>query len=196
MQNIVLFIIIFLFAACNFGSETPTPKPRGYPKIIWPERGFKAFDEKYCNFTFEYPVYSTIIRDTKYFGEQPIHPCWFDIDMPVFNSKIHCSYYPISKEISFEELRDQAFKLTYKHTVRANSIDEVPIENAHGAKGMTFLLEGPAATAYTFYFSDEKEHFLRGSLYFNTQARPDSLAPVIDFIREDINRITETFQWQ
>src|SRR5690606_39478773 len=61
-----------------------------------------------------YPVYARIEQDTQYFDEKPKHPCWFNIFIPQFDSRIHCSYYPVNSEKDFEELRSDAFELANK----------------------------------------------------------------------------------
>jgi len=46
-----------------------------------------------------------------------------------------------------------------------------------------------------FYLTDEAEHYFRGALYFNTRSNPDSLAPVIKFVKEDLGQLIATFKW-
>ena len=82
-----------------------------------------------------------------------------------------------------------------EHIVKANYIDELPIRTGHGVEGMTFDLEGPVASPFMFYLSDKEQHYFRGALYFNAKSNPDSLAPVIKFVKEDINHMINTFKW-
>lgn len=65
-----------------------------------------------------------------------------------------------------------------------------------GLSGFAFEMKGPAASPFQFFLSDSTNHFFRGALYFNTQARPDSLAPVYEFVREDLMKMIETFEWK
>ena len=80
---------------------------------------------------------------------------------------------------------------------KATFIDEFPIKKQNGVNGMLFKVEGPAASPLQFFLTDSlgQKHFLRGALYFNTQARPDSLAPVLDFVKRDVEKMLETFEW-
>ena len=190
----ILFSFLFLFTACD--DPVYTPKPRAYPKVIYPEKKYQSFDESYCNFTFEYPQYSIVEQDTLFFDEKPQHACWFDLYTPDLDAKIYCSYVPIDQVNSFEKLRDDAFTMANEHIVKANYIDEIPIENKNGVAGFAFNLEGPVASPFMFYLTDSTDHFLRASLYFNTRARPDSLAPVIDFVKEDVLHMIQTFEWE
>lgn len=187
-------ILSILLPAC--GEEAPlTPKPRGYPKVVYPEKAYQAFDADYCNFTFQYPVYAQIQQDTTFFEERPAHPCWFNVYIPAFDSRLHCTYTPIGKANSFEELKSDAFELMDWHKKRANGIQEIPINLPGNVSGFVFDIEGPAASPFQFYLSDSTNHFFRGALYFNTQARPDSLAPIYTFVKEDLLKMIETFKW-
>ncbi len=174
-----------------------TPKPRGYPRIIYPEKSYQPFRESYCDFTFEYPTYAVIEQDTNFFDEKPAHPCWFDIYVPAFEARIHCSYLPIEAGTPIDKLKHDAFKITDWHNKKATYIEEIPFRKNNDVKGVLFKVEGPVASPYQFFLTDslERRHFLRGALYFRTQARPDSLAPLYEFLKKDIDRLLETFEW-
>lgn len=196
MQKITFFLAcLFLFASC----EDPiyTPKPRGYPKVVYPEKAYQKFDENYCAFTFEYPKYAVVEQDTTFFDEQPAHPCWFDISMPDFDAKLHCSYTPITPQTPIDKLRTDAFKMTEWHNKKATYIEDRPFRKPNNVQGILFDVEGPVASQVQFYVTDslEQEHFLRCALYFYTQARPDSLAPIVDFVKVDLERMIATFEW-
>lgn len=197
-KNLPLLVFIsltFFFSSC--GDEPAyTPKPRAYPKVNYPERAYQRFDESYCNFTFEYPAYAQVKQDTLFFDEKPAHPCWFDLFVPAFDSRLHCSYYPIGPGNSFEKLKNDAFELVQWHNKKANYIQEVPIKKEGNVSGFAFIIEGPAASPFQFYLTDSTDNFLRAALYFNTQARPDSLQPVYEFVEEDILHMIETFRWE
>lgn len=189
-----LFLFLSLLSSCE--EVNPTPRPRGFPKVEFPEKKYQPFQEGYCDFTFQYPMYATIEQDTQYFDEKPKHPCWFNIFIPQFDSRIHCSYYPVTSEKDFEELRSDAFELANKHNIKANFIDELPVKKPDGTEGFVFDIDGAVASPFQFYLSDGKRHFLRGALYFNTQSRPDSLAPVLDFVKSDIMEMINTLEWK
>jgi gliding motility-associated lipoprotein GldD len=195
MLRLVLLLSSCLLLAACVEETTVSPKPRGFPRVLYPERGYQTFEESYCAFTFEYPVYAEIQRDTVYFEEESINDCWFDVYMPFFDARIHCTYFPITGNATFENLRSDAFKFANKHNVKASYIDEFPISKPDGTRGFLFNIEGPAASPFQFYLSDSTDHFLRGALYFNTDARPDSLAPVFDFVKEDVLHLINTLDW-
>lgn len=191
----LLIAIMFGFFACQEISFTP--KPRAYPKIEYPEKSFLPFDEDYCAFTFQYPAYTEIQKDSVFFEESPLHPCWFDLYYPDFDSRIYFTYYPIGDAKSFEELKSDAFELADWHNKKANYIDEFLIDRPEeGVHGFVFNIDGPAASPFQFYLTDSVAHFLRGSIYFNVKTQTDSLAPLIEFVKEDALKIIETLEWK
>ena len=196
LKRFVFFLLIALLAAACGQEASFTPKPRGYPRVVYPEKAYQTFDADFCHFTFQYPVYAEIEQDTSFFEEEAAHPCWFDVHTPAFNSRIHCSYYPIDAYKSLERLKQDAFEMADWHNKRANYIDEIRIERPEDqVYGFAFEIEGPAASSFQFYLTDSTEHFLRGALYFRAKAEPDSLAPITDFVVEDVRYLINTFQW-
>jgi len=189
-----LFLITLFFTAC-LSDVSYTPKPRGFPKVIYPNRDYQKFAQGYCPFEFELPSYAKVEQDTVFFNQKTEHDCWFDIAMPAFNGRIHCTYKPIDQINTYQRLKEDVFKLAGKHNVKANYIDEMPVVKPNGVKGFVFDIEGAVASPFIFYLSDEVDHFMTGSLYFETQARPDSMAPVYNFVKEDMMHMINTFEW-
>lgn len=195
MRKIILLTIVLAAGLTACEEPVYTPKPRAFPKVVYPEKSYLPFDASYCNFTFQYPAYARIEQDQTYFDEKPKHPCWFDIYIPDFDSRIHCSYYPVTDESGLEKLKNDAFELAGKHNIKANYIDEIPIDKPDGTYGFVFDIEGAVASPFQFFLTDGKQNFLRGALYFNTQARPDSLAPVYEFMKKDVMQMINTLEW-
>jgi len=44
--------------------------------------------------------------------------------------------------------------------------------------------------------TDSTRNFFRGALYFNNVPNKDSIAPMENYIREDVIRIMESFEWK
>jgi len=185
-------MISALFSSCN---SNYSPKRRGYFRIDLPPHQYRTFDQPGYPYTFEYPVYATIAQDSTFFEARPENPYWINIDFPGFDAKIYISYKDIGKN-SFDKLRDDAFKMTFKHTSKASSIDQAAIRTPNGVGGMAFNVGGNAATAHQFFVTDTSRHFLRGALYFDTAPNEDSLRPVNDFLQEDMTHLINTFQWK
>jgi len=191
------FPFIMLIALVTACTEQPvTPKPRAYPKVEYPERGTQEFSNTDCPFTFQYPSYARIEQDSQFLNrEVQAGSCWFDLYIPDFDSRLYCSFYRIGEKKSLEELKADAFEMADYHTKRANYIEESVIDLGPERKGILFTMEGPAATPFQYYLTDEEDYFFRASLYFNAKVNPDSIAPIYQFIREDMMKMIETFEW-
>lgn len=196
-RTFVFFIVtIFLLYSCE--EKVYTPKPRAYPKVEYPtNEGFQLFDKEYCNMKFEYPSYTQIAKDEFFFDDKPRSECWFDMITPSLNSAVHCSFIPISSKDPLDELIKDSYELISKHNIKADYIDEFVVnKKEQKVYGICFEAHGPVASNFQFYLTDSVDNFFRGSLYFNTQTRPDSIAPIADFLKRDIMHLVNTFEWQ
>ena len=195
IQLIFLLFSIFTLIQCKSDS-LPTPKPRSFPRVIYPVKKYVPFDTNFCQFTFEYPAYAQIIQDTSFFGEKPVDACWFNIYVPEFQSLIFCTYYPLGKKNKLFSVLNDAYKLAGVHNKNANFNDEIPIDLPGKVYGTIFSIEGPVASTYQFFVTDSTKHFLRGALYFNARTNQDSLAPIADFMKKDVQHMIQTFKWR
>jgi gliding motility-associated lipoprotein GldD len=191
MRALFFFLILFVLS-CN---STYTPKRRGYFKIDFPPHQYQIFDKPGYPYSFEYPVYADVVKDSSFFDTVPENPYWINIDFPRFDARIYVSYKEIGPN-KFDKLRDDAFKMTFKHSVKASSIDQTVIQTPNGIGGIFFHVGGNAATANQFFLTDTTRHFLRGALYFDTTPNEDSLAIVNSFLQKDMEHLINTFRWK
>jgi gliding motility-associated lipoprotein GldD len=192
------FILLCTALIVLFACDKPVayPKPRAYPRVFYPAKAYQLFDTSFCKFTFDYPVYIEINQNKNPLSTAAADACWFDLFYPQYDCRIYCTYYPIGKDKDLDRLKADAFELVDWHNKKANYIEEEPLKQAENVKGMAFSIEGPAATPFQFYLSDDKQHFFRASLYFNTKVNPDSLAPIYSFVKADMRKMIETFRWK
>jgi gliding motility-associated lipoprotein GldD len=186
-----LLTICFL-AACN---SDYTIKRKGYYKIDFPAHQYQSFDQPGYPYTFEYPVYARVIKDTSFFEGKPENDYWINIDFPRFNGRIYISYKEIGKN-SFDTLVNDAFEMTYKHTSKATEITDSVIRTPKGVSGLFFNVGGNAATGKQFFVTDSVKHFLRGALYFDATPNEDSLGIVYDFLQADMKHLINSLQWK
>ena len=183
----LIILVLFLAMACQ---RNYTPKPRGYLRIDFPKKEYIRFDST-CPYVFEYPVYARILPDTDYYTE----PCWINIEFPSFDGQIHISYKKVQGNLT--EYTEDSRALTYTHTIKADAIKETVYTDPESCvHGILYDIKGNAASSLQFYLTDSNKHFLRGSLYFNVQPDKDSLAPVIEYFKEDIIHLMESFEWK
>jgi gliding motility-associated lipoprotein GldD len=184
------FLVFFLLVmvSCN---QSPTPKPVGYPRIDLPGKSYRILDSVYP-YSFQIPVYSHISPDPLSPGE----PNWINIDFPAFRGSIHVSYMKLNGDLAKHIEDARAMALT--HMSHASGIRQIGIrDKSRSVYGLCYDIRGTgAASPYQFYLTDSIHHFMRGALYFNTTPNNDSLAPVIDFIEKDIQRMIETLRWK
>ncbi|MEM6378194.1 MAG: hypothetical protein AAF705_08270 [Bacteroidota bacterium] len=196
-RSVIHFCFLTLFIVACGNDVSVTPKPRTYPKVEYPVQSYQAYQAPSCDFAFTYPTYGQIEESLDAAtATESDSECWFDIAFPDFKGRLHCSYYKIGAQKSFEDLKKDAFEMADYHNKRANYIDELIINRQDAnVEGFVFAIEGPAATPFQFYLTDQEKHFFRASLYFDTKVRPDSIAPIYEFVREDMMKIIETFEW-
>lgn len=187
---VVLFVSVI--AACN---STYTPKRKGYFKIDFPKHEYKLFDQAGYPYTFEYPIYASIVKDTTFFEDKPENPYWINIEFPRLNGKIYISYKEVGKN-DLNKLVNDAFNMTYKHSTRATEIVDSTIHTKNGVSGVFFSVGGNAATNKQFFVTDSVKHFLRGALYFDASPDADSISVVNNFVEEDMKHLINTFRWK
>jgi len=186
-----LFLLVSGWA-CN---STYTPKPKGYFNIPFPQRAYQTFQQTGYPYTFEYPVYAKVVRDSTFFGEPTENPWWINVDFPGFNGKIYISYKPIGPN-TLDTLIKDAYRLTGKHNTMAYSIEDTAFVTPQKVSGVYFTVGGNVATAHQFFVTDSVRHFLRGALYFDATPNADSLGIVNDFLLTDLKHMVNTLQWR
>ena len=115
---------------------------------------------------------------------------------PEMNATIYLSYRPVNSS-NLDSLLYDAQKLTYDHTIKAESILEQPrVDPDNRVFGMFYMINGDAATQSQFYVTDSIRHFITGSVYFESKPNFDSLYPAVVYLRSDVRRIMETITWK
>ena len=207
-----LFILsVVLAAACN---SNYTSKKTGYFNIDLPQKKYMLFNEPGIPYSFEYPVYASIVKDSTYFDANPENDYWRNIDFKNLNAKIFLSYkavggkalykikqpngsYKDSTGVNrYDKMINDAFNLTNKNDDVATSKKDSLFTTAYNVSGLLFKLGGNAATQRQFFMTDTTKNFIRGALYFYASPNADSVKPVVDFIQKDIDHLITTFRWK
>lgn len=194
-----LFPVVFLaytvcLLSCN--SEYTAGKKKGYFSISFPEKKYQLFDRPGYPYTFEYPVYATVSKDSTFFDDKA-GDWWVNIDVPQFAGRIYVSYKAIGGANNFDSLVRDGFKLAYKqHVDVSTGIIDSLMKTPNGVEGIYFNLGGNTATANQFFLTDSTKHFLRGALYFDATPNADSLGIVNDFLKKDLQHLINTLRWR
>lgn len=190
-RRFLLLILVLMLAACS-GESTNTPKPKGYFRIKFPEKRYQTYNAN-CPFTFEYPTYAKMVVDT----DKNAQPCWNNLNFPQFNGQLHLTYHGVFSAESYNKMTELARELAMKHTVKASAIDQKLINYPdRKVYGVYYAIEGNTASSVQFFLTDSAKHYFRGALYFNERPQYDSIQPVVKFIKQDIDKLIETFRWK
>jgi gliding motility-associated lipoprotein GldD len=174
-----------------FSRETAVPRKKAYFRIDFPEKKYSLYDSQ-CPVTFEVPNYAKIENVP---GEDGGVGCWFNLFVPRLRATIYCSYFPVTDNL--EKHISKAYDFTLMHEVKATAIRRTQVRiDSTKMYGIIYDLEGDAASQLQFFVTDSVNHFMRGVLYFRNKPNADSLAPCLDFMREDVVHMIETMRWK
>lgn len=188
-HTLVWILLMSFLTACQ---SNYSPKPRGYFRIELPEKAYQPFDSN-CPYTFRFPAYGQMVPDQT----QDAEPCWMDLYFPTFNARIHLSYIPIRNQETFDKLVEDARTFAFNHTVKATAIDQTRIDlPEHDTHGIVYSIRGNTASSIQFFLTDSTDHYLRGALYFNERPQLDSIQPIIEFLRPDIDTLIHSLRWK
>ena len=180
-----LIIVLFSFFMISCADETVI-KPAAKLSLEYPSQSYSKLQLD-CPFSFA-------INSMAFIEEKK--NCGINIKYPKMKATVYLTYQQI-KEDNLNALLLDAQKLTYDHTVKANEIFEQPrVDSINSVYGMFYIINGDAATQSQFYVTDSLNHFVTGSLYFETIPNFDSIYPAVVYLRDDIRRIMETISWE
>ncbi len=168
------------------------PKPKGYNRIDLPTPSYRPLEAAHP-YTFEYSAHAIVTDDTT--GR--VEPHWIDITYPDLSAKVQFTYKSLANQPQkFQELNEDARRLTAKHHIKAYAIEELQVRTRSGHTATLFELSGEVPSQFQFFVTDSVAHFLRGALYFPTATQNDSLAPIIEFVKTDMVHLLNTLEWQ
>jgi gliding motility-associated lipoprotein GldD len=192
MKNNVRLLLcsLFLLIICSCEEKVFMPKPKGFNKIDLPEHCYQELKGDYP-YSFEYSKQAKIIPDTSKTAE----PYWLDVYYPAYRATIQITYKPtLNNAKTLEEYIIDSHTLANKHNVKAYAIDELIMTSANGYAVKLFELSGDVPSQIQFHATDSSKHFIRGAVYFRTSTQNDSLAPVINYMKEDVLHLIETLK--
>jgi gliding motility-associated lipoprotein GldD len=188
--RVIPIILLIVSLGCQRGF---TPKPRGYFRIDLPQKSYSRLQTT-LPFTFEVPDYSVVSSYTGVFDDDPDVASWLNLDFPDFSAHIHLTYKTV--ENNLKDLIDDAHTFAYKHSVKADAINQIRFSNQEASVyGVKYEIKGNTASSVQFFCTDSIKNFLRGALYFDTEPNKDSLAPVVEFLGQDLNKLMESLEW-
>lgn len=192
--RLIIVVLLLLFSGCR---EKFSPRPRGFYRIDFPEKAYHALQNNFP-YRFEIPGYVKVSPDRG----NPGQPLWINLEAPENKAEIHISYYNLETNAKpprmlLSELMEEARELAYKHSIKADAIEErIYVNPEEKVFGTVYQIKGNAASPMQFFLTDSLQHFLRGALYIRATPDIDSLKPVIDFLEQDVIHLIETATWR
>ena len=182
MRKFFSFLLVLMLVSCE--SET-IPKPKAFLSLEYSEAVYSLLQLK-RPYSFEVPENAKVSDEPKN---------WLKINYPEQNASLDITYRGIDNNL--RELLIESERLVFKHTVKAEQIASNDYTNdAKRVYGKLYEITGNAASQIQFHITDSTKHFIKGALYFNTKPNYDSILPAVDYIKKDILRLMETFEWK
>ena len=183
---VALCISAIFFMSCSDNSEVV--KPLGQVRLEYPKAKYVNFNEQ-APYTFSYSNLGFIKQ-----GKQPN---WFIVHYPNMKANIFLTYFPIeSKEDLIVKIKESE-QFVQKQTVKASFISpqvfEFPEKRVFGT---LYELGGESAINLQFHATDSVRNFVSGSVYFSSEPKVDSLAPAVQYIKKDLQKLIETLAWR
>ena len=186
-----LLMGLVLLASCSSAPDF-TPKPKGYNRIDLPPHRYQVLAGE-RPYTFEYSREAVIKRDSSSIAQ----PHWLNVYYPRLHANVQITYMDVQRDRRlYNKMMEDARKLTGKHQIKATAIEERILKTPSGMRASVFELSGDVPSQFQFYTTDSTHHFLRGALYFRTATANDSLAPVIEYVKTDMERMINTLRYK
>ena len=197
--ELLLVGVLAVWGLCSCSAPS-SPKPYGYYRITVPDTAYIPFEDyPLSTFTFQLSTYPYTFALSRNAVVQPRtdvdEPYWINLYYPALDATIHCSYKPVRNNL--RELTNDALEFVYRNASFANAIPEREYSHPEAqVYGVLFDLEGNTASSCQFFITDSTRNFFRASVYCNCPPNADSLAPVYEYLRKDVIRMVETFEWK
>lgn len=174
------------FVSCNKNDEIA--KPIGQVRLEYPKQTYLQLNEN-VPYTFQYSSFAKPIVGKK--------PYSFNIVYPRMKATIYLTYFPVNSQNDLITQIKESERFVQDQTVKASFISPQEFSfPKNRVFGTLYELGGESAINIQFHSTDSTKNFLSGSVYFKTQPKPDSLAPAINYIKEDVKKLLETLEWK
>lgn len=189
---LLLTLTLFAIASCgHHGGETP--RPRAYLRFDFPDKCYQPYDTTSTHFTFEKACEAQVMLKRDKASEQ-----YIDIWYPHYDAVVYLTYKPIGNVAALRAQIDTSYKFVSQHFDHSTGVEEKQYSDpSHKVYALTYQLNGQSvASTYQFWATDSSRHFLRGALFLNQTPNNDSLAPILDYLQQDVRHLIETLRWK
>jgi len=183
----IAVVLLLILSACNHY----TPKPRGYFRIDFAKPHYTMISLSDLPYSFKVSQLATIELP-------PVDSSanWLNIVYPTLHAKVYCSYLNV-KGVAFTKATDECRALVSKEAKKIDEVAEQSYVNDRAqVYGTIFLLDNESASPIQFMLTDSSQRLFRGALYYECPLNSDSLAPVTNYLRDNIRAMIESFKWK
>ena len=192
---ITILVFVVAFIATSFHSffssysNSTDPRPYGFMRLTIPKDSSVELQLNNQNLPFNF------IHSSNGYWINKSELGWGDIFYPFCNGRIQITHKNINGNLS--QLIEDAHKMTFKHSVVADGIDQKSYVNSErNINGMVFRIYGNTASSIQFFATDSISNFIRGAAYIYAQPNPDSLKPINEFLEQEVINIMESIHWK
>lgn len=190
MKRLLSALICLCVLLCMSCTEY-TPKPRGYFRIDLPQARYQALPVDSLPYSFHVSQLATIELP-----ETGSPEGWINLSYSSLGVKLYCSYLPITRA-TLPTAVNESRLLVSRLAKQANAVKEQAYGNPEAqVYGSLFLLDDESPSPVQFMLTDSVSRFFRGALYYDCSPNADSLAPVTDYLRQDVIELIQSFTWK
>ena len=175
----ILFLLL-LISSCD---SNILPKQKGFfaPDFNFPN--YKILES--CNHSFKLNNASKIVAKPD---------CNYEIEYDELNAKIYVSNIIVDK--NFDIISKKFDEKVFNNSEFADQILTSEFSNPYkDVFSKVYFFVGESPSNIQFFITDSTQNFLSASLLFDSKPNYDSLLPYIHYIRNDIKKIIESFDW-
>lgn len=202
----ILGLLLFvLFSSCK--EKAPVPKPRSYLRSNLPGHEYSNVNIIHPCFSYNFDLGSYgsvgdfILNDKQpFFYFEPQKFTQFCsrqlIDIGPLNGRMELFSFEFQTKDSLKKLIDFSCDLVDEDKIMIDSDSyKRVIDSKNSVYGTMFYLMGNSAHNFRFHFTDSTSRFVLGFVRFNCRPNYDSLRPVIDYLKVDMDRMLSSFRW-
>jgi gliding motility-associated lipoprotein GldD len=186
----LFYVLPTVFILLSCGQEQLTPKPPTYLRLELPEAVYENHQDD-CGYSFQlnnlYSVEKAPVQNQDF-------NCHRRIQLGKLNGTIFFRYLNMEEPVAF--YINNSIDEVEVHQVKATNIkDKKIIRPEDRVFGTVFELQGDVATPFQFYLTDSTDRFIYAEVLFNSRPNYDSLRPSLEYLRQDLDTLLNTFKW-
>ena len=185
----IVLLALATIAACagcrqhNATDDTHIPRRHGYPRINLYDADYRITDVANVSFLINTGAQIALTDSfTKRTGT------WFNITYPRYGAVIHCTITQAPTQKLEAIIDNRAERMALNTGGAYTEVTDFEPQAGHEITAQMLVTPAESVTPLQFLASDGKHTVISGSMTFRTNAhtQPDSVAPIIAAIRDDL----------